>query len=430
MTIHLRRHSISGVFLLLLPLLLMAAPALAGSDGDGIIDASDNCPQNVNPHQEDSDVDGVGDVCDPDTINALIERDSAGRLHARTPFYRMRYAPTSHLEVSPQGGLGTAAEASIGVSAGAVIGLAPTGLTGLIVPYAPGAPTVLQSTWQTAFARNAFIAPTGAGIGLHLASYANGTALGYEIPLGQVTSGSDVRISHLLTLPPGWSLDTSEVTAGGGVGRLSLRDPAIVPCVRIGTIELMAFGSTTTIADSPTFFGLSRLADELEASPRVARSGPPDQVGSNASGGIHAPLVETSYSLSQNMAEGALGRVELSSGRAGFTLTFVVPSAFVERNRATSSRWPSGPGVRAARPRSCMDAIWSSSTTKRRSAAARSTFDSTTSSRPSTARRRTTRSFPTTAATPPSTTRRASSRRASAAPDARSRSRARVGSIS
>lgn len=338
MTVHRQPRSISGFLLASLALVVTAAPALAGSDGDGIIDASDNCPQNVNPHQEDSDGDGVGDVCDGDTINALIERDSAGRMHARTPFYRMRYASTTHLELAPQGGLGTAAEPSIGVSSGGVIALAPTALTGLIVPYAPGTSTVLQSTWQTIFARNAFSAPTGAGIGLHLASYANGTALGYEIPLAQVTTGSDVRIAHLLTLPPGWTLDTSEVTAGGGVGRLSLRDPAIVPCVRIGTVELMAFGSSTTIADSPTFFGLSRLADELEASPREASAGPPDQVGSNASGGIHAPMVETSYSLSQNMAEGALGRVELSSGREGFTLTFVVPSAFVERNRATSSR--------------------------------------------------------------------------------------------
>lgn len=34
------------------------------SDGDGVIDAKDNCPRRANPRQEDQDRDGVGDVCD------------------------------------------------------------------------------------------------------------------------------------------------------------------------------------------------------------------------------------------------------------------------------------------------------------------------------------------------------------------------------
>jgi FtsP/CotA-like multicopper oxidase with cupredoxin domain len=36
----------------------------ADSDGDGVLDAVDNCPVNANPGQEDTDGDGIGDACD------------------------------------------------------------------------------------------------------------------------------------------------------------------------------------------------------------------------------------------------------------------------------------------------------------------------------------------------------------------------------
>ena len=36
------------------------------SDGDGVLDSVDNCPNKCNSEQHDSDYDGYGDVCDPD----------------------------------------------------------------------------------------------------------------------------------------------------------------------------------------------------------------------------------------------------------------------------------------------------------------------------------------------------------------------------
>jgi hypothetical protein len=39
------------------------------SDGDGICDRLDNCPETANPSQVDFDLDGVGDPCDPDDDN-------------------------------------------------------------------------------------------------------------------------------------------------------------------------------------------------------------------------------------------------------------------------------------------------------------------------------------------------------------------------
>ncbi|NKB32708.1 MAG: hypothetical protein GKR91_06385 [Pseudomonadales bacterium] len=43
------------------------------SDGDGIPDASDNCPSISNPDQFDLDNDGLGNVCDPDDDNDLVD---------------------------------------------------------------------------------------------------------------------------------------------------------------------------------------------------------------------------------------------------------------------------------------------------------------------------------------------------------------------
>ena len=43
--------------------------AILDTDGDGILDASDNCKTVSNPDQLDTDSDGIGDACDPDKDN-------------------------------------------------------------------------------------------------------------------------------------------------------------------------------------------------------------------------------------------------------------------------------------------------------------------------------------------------------------------------
>jgi Tol biopolymer transport system component len=54
------------------------------SDGDGILDADDNCPSTPNPTQTDTDGDGLGDACDPDDDNdSLGKTDASGLLFFR-----------------------------------------------------------------------------------------------------------------------------------------------------------------------------------------------------------------------------------------------------------------------------------------------------------------------------------------------------------
>ena len=45
---------------------LKVLAAVTDSDGDGVADDQDNCPDNPNPLQDDLDLDGLGDVCDLD----------------------------------------------------------------------------------------------------------------------------------------------------------------------------------------------------------------------------------------------------------------------------------------------------------------------------------------------------------------------------
>jgi hypothetical protein len=49
-------------------------PGETDTDGDGIPDSHDNCPNTFNPDQADADGDGIGDVCQPPRRRALFRQ--------------------------------------------------------------------------------------------------------------------------------------------------------------------------------------------------------------------------------------------------------------------------------------------------------------------------------------------------------------------
>ncbi|MBN2013763.1 MAG: hypothetical protein JW778_01145 [Candidatus Altiarchaeota archaeon] len=59
----------------LLILLVLNTVNAADTDGDGVPDASDNCPSDPNPGQDDLDEDDVGDVCDCDADGDGVDAD-------------------------------------------------------------------------------------------------------------------------------------------------------------------------------------------------------------------------------------------------------------------------------------------------------------------------------------------------------------------
>jgi cytosine/adenosine deaminase-related metal-dependent hydrolase len=70
-----------------------SGPVAGDADGDGILDAADNCANTFNPirpidggAQPDSDADGMGDACDADPLNADLDGDGVANTADNCPF--------------------------------------------------------------------------------------------------------------------------------------------------------------------------------------------------------------------------------------------------------------------------------------------------------------------------------------------------------
>lgn len=55
----------------------VVAPTVTDSDGDGVPDATDNCPNTANPGQADADGDGIGDACDSNAYAPTLSSAAA-----------------------------------------------------------------------------------------------------------------------------------------------------------------------------------------------------------------------------------------------------------------------------------------------------------------------------------------------------------------
>ena len=67
-------HTATNLFSTDLSIEKLDVSVFTDADGDGIRDSRDNCPDVWNPYQDDSDNDGIGDVCDDDDCGCSSER--------------------------------------------------------------------------------------------------------------------------------------------------------------------------------------------------------------------------------------------------------------------------------------------------------------------------------------------------------------------
>jgi len=71
-----------------LPVMWDACDALIDSDGDGVADATDNCPLVANPDQADTDHDGIGDACETANVAPVVKTLQDATITAGSTFTR------------------------------------------------------------------------------------------------------------------------------------------------------------------------------------------------------------------------------------------------------------------------------------------------------------------------------------------------------
>lgn len=98
--------------------------AMVDSDYDGLFDPYDNCPSIANPDQVDSDIDGIGDVCEPTALDSLSNVSKGSLLIDPQTSGQMSY-----VWLDGGGSLHALQSADAGASWGAVSTIADSGVT-------------------------------------------------------------------------------------------------------------------------------------------------------------------------------------------------------------------------------------------------------------------------------------------------------------
>jgi hypothetical protein len=331
------------------------------TDGDGVPKDCDNCQRNANPHQEDSDDNGVGDMCDPLTINAIWEEGDG--FHATTPFYRVRVSLDDAIQFSAEDGLFDPEGRKPGIGHPAaddsqVIQLAPATVSGLDAILNTNPPTLQQSSWHSIMSPDLYTVsdpvpdPEPAPIRFHSAAHANGFSVGFEIELDGITPGEDVVINQVVVLPAGFCLDVSELGDPNNPvpGRLTIRE-AGGDCeeaqteqsnarVRISPTHFAALGQQIVIEDVVDESGetvcswSAELVAQMDDVKVACPSDPEADCGADFSN--YADLIKTSYTIEENQSDSANARTTVSPFYSGFFVSMVVDSDLIERNRGIS----------------------------------------------------------------------------------------------
>jgi hypothetical protein len=268
------------------------------TDDDSVRDSEDNCPYNANPPRQpgmdqDDDLDGDGCGCPCDDGQGLCAPDeewcpneaAGSSFHVTTPVYRKKVRGPAIVEFSREEGLGTDRKPDIGLTDAPdaddsrVIKLTPVSVHGPAMSLNSSA-KLKQSSWQSIMTEDLFTG-VGAPIRFHIAPYANGFGMTYEIGRAEdacdeanpadcdmqnvIPPDEPVEIVQLVELPADWSIDASELT--DGQGRLTIKDKDGIDQVRISSTGFAASGKLTELLDNADFTFWELLEQELSAQP-------------------------------------------------------------------------------------------------------------------------------------------------------------------